>query len=92
MDRFRERIDNNPAEFLKVISFYSEHKIFSLEGEKYKRILDRTKPEEIQEWYQRRNFYLTCNKNIDNILLSTKLIDELIFGFELLAPLYNYLI
>ena len=91
MDRFRETIDNNPEKFLKTIAFYSKHQIFILEGEKYKRILDQNKSEDIQDWYQRKNFYLTCNRKIDNILLSRELVNDLIFGFGLLAPLYNYL-
>ncbi len=89
--RFRDMIDENPKEFLKAISFFAKQKTFVLEGEKYKRIIDKTKPEKIQNWYQRKNMYLVCNRKIDDTLFSSKLVDVLIYGFGLIAPLYHYL-
>jgi uncharacterized protein (TIGR02453 family) len=91
MARFRERIDENPKEFLKAVSFFAKQRVFVLEGEKYKRIIDRTKPEEIREWYQRKNMYLVCNRKIDEVLFSSKLVDDLFYGFNLVAPFYQYL-
>ena len=91
MSRFREMIDDNPKEFLKAISFFDKQKTFVLEGENYKRIIDKTKPENIQEWYQRRNMYLVCNRKTDDVLFSNKLIDELGTGFNLIVPFYHYL-
>jgi hypothetical protein len=61
-----------------------------LEGEKYKRIIDKIKPEKIQDWYQRRNLYLVCNRKIDDVLFSSKLVDDLASGFKLIAPFYYY--
>jgi len=91
MSRFREMIDDNPKEFLKAISFFDKQKAFVLEGENYKRIIDKTKPEKIQNWYQRRNLYLVCNRKIDDALFSNKLVDDLSTGFNLIAPFYHYL-
>ncbi|MBC8469741.1 MAG: DUF2461 domain-containing protein [Planctomycetes bacterium] len=91
MSRFREMIDDNPKEFLKAISFFDKQKTFVLEGEKYKRVIDKTKPEIIQNWYQRRNMYLVCNRKIDDALFSNKLVDDLACGFDMIAPFYNYL-
>jgi uncharacterized protein (TIGR02453 family) len=92
MDRFRETIDENPDEFLAAISFFKEQKMFQLEGEKYKRLIKNDHPPEIQEWYQRKSFYLACNRKVDEILFSPKLVDDLISGFMMLKPLYRYLI
>ena len=89
--KFREMIDENPKEFLKAISFFAKQKTFVLEGEKYKRIIDKTKSEKIQNWYQRKNMYLVCNRKIDDTLFSSKLVDVLIYGFGLIAPFYHYL-
>jgi len=91
MSRFREMINENPKEFLKAISFFAKQKTFVLEGEKYKRIIDKTKPEKIQNWYQRKNMYLVCNRKIDDTLFSSKLVDDLASGFNLIAPFYHYL-
>ena len=91
MSRFREMIDNNPKEFMKTISFFDKQNTFVLEGEKYKRIIDKTKPEKIQSWYQRKNMYLVCNRKIDNALFSGNLVDDLMDGFGLITPFYHYL-
>ncbi len=91
MSKFREMIDENPKEFAKAISFLDKQKTFVLEGDKYKRIIDKSKPEKIQDWYQRKNMYLVCNRKIDNVLFSSKLVDDLIYGFGLIAPFYHYL-
>jgi len=91
MSKFRERIDKNPKEFLEVVSFYSKEKIFLLEGKKYKKIFNKNLSEEIQNWYQRKNFYLVCNCDIDNRLFSRDLLDELKSGFSMVTPLYLYL-
>lgn len=88
--KFREIIDENPKEFLKAISFFEKQKIFVLEGEKYKRIIDKTKPEKIQNWYQRKNMYLVCNRKINKTLFSDKLVDDLASSFKMISPLYHY--
>jgi uncharacterized protein (TIGR02453 family) len=91
MSKFREMIDADPKEFLQAISFFAKQKTFVLEGEKYKKIFDKNKPKEIRNWYQRKNLYLVCNRKIDDILFSSKLVDDLVSGFNLIAPLYHYL-
>ena len=91
MDRFRENIDNHPKEFRKAISFLSKQEIYALEGETYKRIRDKSKPEEIQTWYQKKNFYLAANQKISDRLFNRNLIDDLIRDFGLLAKFYAYL-
>ncbi len=90
MGKFREMIDENPKEFLKAISFLEKQNSFVLEGEKYKRIIDKNKPEKILNWYQRKNMYLVCNRKIDKTLYSDKLIKDLATGFNLISPLYHY--
>ena len=92
MKKFRERIDKNPGEFKKVVSFFAKQKTFVLEGEKYKKVFDKSKSTELQEWYQRKNFYLVCNKKQDNNLYSNKLTIELIKGYNLLSDFYKYLL
>lgn len=91
MDRLREMIKNKSKEFIKVVSLYSKQKVFVVEGEKYKRILNGNIPEEFQDWYQMRNLYLVCNRRIDDSLFSRKLLNDLISGFGLISPLYHFL-
>jgi uncharacterized protein (TIGR02453 family) len=91
MSKFREVIDENPKEFNKAISFFPKQDTFVLEGEKYKRIIDKNKSEKIQHWYQRKNMYLVCNRKIDDTLFNRKLAEDLIAGFNMITPLYQYL-
>jgi uncharacterized protein (TIGR02453 family) len=91
MDKFRQMIDEQPEEFLKVISFYKQSKVFTLEGERYKKILAPDKLADIQEWYQCKSFFLCHKHEVDDLIFSKRLVAELIAGFELLDPLYHYL-
>jgi len=91
MDHLRQMMDDNSREFQDVLSQYRKQDVFQIEGEQYKRIIDPSKPPEIQEWYQRMNLFLICNRKIDDVLFSKELVDDLISGFGLLAPLYHFL-
>ena len=91
MNQFRKAIDSNPKKFNNAVSFYSKQKLFVVEGEPYKRIIDKSKPKEIQEWYQRKNLYLVCNRKKDMNLLRVKLVDDLVSGFKIISPFYHYL-
>jgi len=91
MRQFREAIDDDPEKFLKTIAFYSKQKLFTIEGDLYVKIFDKSKPKQIQNWYQRKNLYLVCNRYIDQDIYSDRLIDTLIEGFQILVPLYKYL-
>ena len=75
MERLRESIDKNPALFLEAIKFHKSQTMFILKNEKYKRFIPNDHPAEIQEWYQSKSFYVACNKNINDILFSPKLLE-----------------
>jgi len=92
MRKFRQAIDEKPQAFQTAVSFYSKQNIFVLEGEKYKKTFDTSKPSDIQEWYQRKNFYLICTKKDHQRLFSKALVDDLLSGYNMIAPLYHYLL
>jgi hypothetical protein len=48
-----------------------------VKGEKYKKLLDASKPEAIQKWYQRKNLYLVCKRDADQRLFRKELVAEL---------------
>jgi hypothetical protein len=72
------------------VAFYNSGK-FSLEGDSYKRLLDGEKPKDIIDWYQKKTFYLACNRRLDKTLFGAEIVEEIKTGFTELAPLYNYL-
>ncbi len=91
MDILRESINNNPKEFLKAISFYDKQFDIKLIGDKYKRPLESGHSEIIQDWYQRKSFYLVITRKIDGILFSPRLKVDVVECFKTLGPLYKYL-
>jgi uncharacterized protein (TIGR02453 family) len=91
MARLRQRIDDNPKDFLKAVAWFDQQDIFQLEGEQYKRPKGPDKPEPIRTWYNHKSFYLSCNRKIDKALMSAQLVDDLKEGFGITVPLYHYL-
>ena len=92
MDKFREAIDVHPDKFREVISFYKPDNIYTLHADKYKRFIKNDHPEEFQDWYQSKSFYLSSDhKQIENIIFSPDLVDDLFAAFTMVKPLYQYL-
>ena len=87
---FRDRIDSDQSLFKQVIGFYPGKPKFRLKGEIYKRKFNYFLPEEIQNWYQRKNMFLICKQTNDELIFSDKLVGHLIERFKELAPLYHY--
>jgi uncharacterized protein (TIGR02453 family) len=90
MDRLRGSIEKDPLEFLEAIAFYPKQGTFSLEGDTYKRPIPNQLAPEIQPWYQKKSFYLVSNRLADDLLLRRELVDELMDGYRVLAPIYRY--
>lgn len=91
MDNLRRFIEDRPAEFRKTVACLAKQTRFTLEGERYKRPLNPALPDELQQWHQRRNVYLVCNRVANSRLFTEGLRQELQEGFSLLAPVYDML-
>lgn len=89
--KLRELIDRNSDDFREILSKYSDQKIFTLSGEKYKKILDKSKAEEILNWYQRKEIYFMCEKKIAKNLFESRLVDDLKNDYDILRPFYEFL-
>jgi uncharacterized protein (TIGR02453 family) len=91
MDRIRAGLDADPAAFLKTVSFHRK-KQFSLEGETYKRPLKPDLKPALQDWYNRRSFYLIAEHPVQSQGIDASLATDLAMAFMTLAPLYRYLV
>ena len=91
MVKIKNRIDDQPHDFMKAIEFMKKETPFTLEGENYKRFIANDHPEEIQPWYQKKSFYLSCFRENDALLSSSALTDEIMEGYNLLSRLYHFL-
>jgi uncharacterized protein (TIGR02453 family) len=92
MNDLRRAIDDDPKAFQRVTAFLSRKgSRYTLYGDKYKRPLPCEHSDRIQDWYQCKSFYLSCDREIDDLLYSGSLVPELASGFLMLGPLYKYL-
>lgn len=91
MNRLRELIDENSEDFKKIHGLYKSQDQFALEGEIYKKPLDKTKTADISDWYQRKNIYFMRTKNVDSRVFENGLTDDIKLVFELLRPFYTFL-
>ncbi|KAB0669801.1 DUF2461 domain-containing protein [Oryzomonas sagensis] len=91
MDKLRRFIDTKPVEFRKIAACLGKQTVFELEGDLYRRPLNPGLAEDLQQWHQRKNVYLVCNREADARLFSPELRRELEEGFIRLAPLYHLL-
>lgn len=90
--QFRRQLDEKPEAFLKAIDWFEDQDVFDLEGETYKRPKGPDKPEPIRTWYNHKSFYLCSNRKNDKAIHSPQLVDDLMAGFAMTAPLYHYLL
>ncbi|MDR0984529.1 MAG: DUF2461 domain-containing protein [Ruminococcus sp.] len=91
MAKLRERIDENPAEFEKLIDLLGSQTEFILDGEEYAR-KKQAPTEKTQEWYNKKSFSLIHFGKIDDELFSDKLADRIVGGYRFLMPFYDYFI
>lgn len=89
INKLRKQIIEKDKEFMRINALYKRQKIFTIAGEKYKRILDNSLPDDLREWYQRKNIYFVCRKEIDDHFFSKNLLNDLMRDFKLIAPIYN---
>jgi len=68
-----------------------KEKVFSVEGESYKRSIYKGKNEYIAQWYDYKFFYITCNRKKDEKLFSPELAQYLTENMKKLEPMYRYL-
>lgn len=91
MERFRAALADKPAAFRKAIAFLADTPHLTLEGDQYKRVLNPAIPADLQTWFQRKTFYLFCNRQLDDRLFSGDFAGYLAEEFQRMAPLYRYI-
>ena len=90
MNAIRDMIMQNEKKFKQIIEEIYNKKVFSLEGELYKRNRYKGSDEEIANWYNRKNLYLIYYSKNMNELFDDQFLKYLKSGFESLAPIYDF--
>jgi len=91
MDLFRKEMADNEDEFLKIAASVRKKGIFSIEGEAYKKKIENTLHDSLQEWYQKKNLYLMRTCSIGDEIFNGEIASILSAGFKSLEALYNFL-
>ena len=86
----RELILRREPAFQEALAAFEGQKLFSLEGEMYKRTRHPDKPEELRRWLDRKGFSLNCHSGDFELLFSDALPGVLLEGFRILAPIYRF--
>lgn len=90
MDQLRKHIDEERPETLSLIEHYNNQKKFILQGDDYKRQLNKTLAPEFANWYQKKNMFVGRTLEVNKQLYQDKLIKNIENGFEFLTPFYHY--
>ncbi len=92
MARIRDAILSDTGSFKTIIDAYATQDDFKLEGENYKRPVSNPLPEEFQQWFQKKNLCLSCEKPMTEEFFSPRLKDVLEKAFSDNAAFYRFLI
>lgn len=91
MDLLRKEMTGREDEFLKIVSSISRKGIFSIMGDSYKRKIENSLPEILQEWYQKKNLYLMRTCDIGDEVFNGEIASILAAGFKSLEALYKFM-
>lgn len=92
MDRIRTRILARDPGFMRMVALAQSLPEFRLEGDKYKRIMKPELPEELQDWYQRKELFFCANCKMDQSVYDGSVADTVALGFRNLRPFYEWFV
>lgn len=89
MARFRKEMDERPEVFGKLAKAFDKQDRFILGADSYKRPKG-TPPAPLDQWYNRKGVDMGCYRQVDQLLYSRDLVEDILEGFEELMPYYHY--
>lgn len=92
MRSLRERMLAKPQKFLSLVNDEAFTNVFSVVGESFKRPRFTQAPAELQPYLNRKNLAFCFSSPDLKKTLSPAIADEIISGFELLKPVYRFLL
>jgi uncharacterized protein (TIGR02453 family) len=90
MELYRKTIDANPPAFERVIRKIEKNKMFTVDGETYKREKGNYSGS-LAHWYNLRHISVSCRKDFGGDLFSEALPGILVERYSELMPLFRYL-
>lgn len=90
MDYLRRCIDDQRPDILSLVEIFNQQKQFLIQGDDYKRNLNKDLSSALSQWYQKKSIFMVCNQKIGKQFYQDKLITDIENGFEFLTPFYHY--
>lgn len=92
LEAIHEMILTEDKVFRKAFTAHRKQKVFTLTGESYKRNHFPDAPEKYWDWLNRKTFFWFRESNDEGELYSETLAEKVAADFQLLAPVYQFLI
>lgn len=92
LEAIREMILTEDKVFRKAFTAHRKQKVFTLTGESYKRNHFPDAPEKYWDWLNRKTFFWYRESTDESELYSETLAERVAEDFQLLAPIYQFLI
>lgn len=90
LDDYRSKIVQDPEGFSRMVR-QIEKKGFTPEGEVYKKRIDNSLPDSLQDLYHKKNLYFMKTCAVDDLVFSPGLVKKLGDDFKILSPFYRFL-
>ncbi len=92
MNTMRSLILEDDKVFRKARRAYEGQKVFRMEGDCFKRPRYPEQPPKLRDWLERRGISFTAESRDFSILFSDRLVEKLIADFQVLRPIYQFLL
>ena len=92
VEAIRSLILSDDKSFRRAFKAHRRQKVFTLEGERYKRNHFPDAPEAYWDWLNRKSFSWNCSSDNFDLLFSEDLSAKAAEDFTSIAPIYHFLI
>lgn len=90
MECYRKEILEHPERLLPLAEQLAQQDVFVLDSPEYKRPKEGTPNGILADWYNRKGFSISCERDWDSTLESRQIVDDMLKGYEFLMPYYHY--
>ncbi|MBP3654465.1 MAG: DUF2461 domain-containing protein [Oscillospiraceae bacterium] len=90
MECYRKEILEHPERLLPLAEKLAAQDVFVLDSPEYKRPKEGNPDGILANWYNRKGFSISCDRDWDSLLESGDLVKTMVDGFDFLMPYYDY--
>ena len=92
MDKYRKNILLDPDGFGEFLDRFEKRPDLEVYGENYKKKVPNDLPERFQEWFQKKNIYVSRSKPIDKDFYSEEILKIMTDVFSFTSEIYSFML